>query len=72
MNIYQCMKKAQEIGFDSAKFTAIFPTGMKECKWLDAYMGILTIEGIDDGFVTVCQIDDMFPDLFVSEPYVED
>lgn len=27
MNIYQCEKKAQEIGFDKARFVALFPCG---------------------------------------------
>lgn len=72
MNIYQCQRMAKDIGFDSARFVALFPSGPAECKWLDAYFGFfeVDVEGMRGGFVTVDQIDEMFPDLVVSEPYV--
>ena len=64
MNLYQCQKHAERNGFDSVKFTAHFPAGPKQCQWLDAYFGMFKIEGLtDDNFVTVKQIDDMFPAL---------
>jgi hypothetical protein len=62
MNIYQCQKYAQKNGFDSVKFIAGFPSGPTHCKWLDAYFGLFEAEKID-GFLTVDQIDEMFPDL---------
>lgn len=62
MNIYQCQKWAQKNGFDSAKFFALFPAGIRACTWLDAYLGFFKIEGLD-GFITVDDIDDKFPDL---------
>jgi len=74
MNIYQCQKKAKDIGFDKAKFCALFPSGPKNCKWLDAYMGLIQVDtdGLRDRFLTVDQIDDMFPNLFVSEPFIDE
>lgn len=64
MNIYQCQKHAERNGFDSDTFVAHFPAGPKECQWLDAYFGMFKIKGVtDDSFVTVSQIDDMFPAL---------
>lgn len=73
MNLYQCQEKAKKIGHDKAKFIALFPNGPVVCQWLDAYMGMFTmgIEGFD-GFVMTKQIDEMYPDLIVSEPYIED
>ena len=74
MNLYQCQKRAEEIGFDKAKFVAIFPAGIFHCQWLDAYMGMLKIDvdGMRDGFVMVDEIDKMYPNLIVSEPFVEE
>ena len=64
MNLYQCQKHAERNGFDSDTFVAHFPTGAKECQWLDAYFGMFKIKDLaSDGFVTVSQIDDMFPTL---------
>lgn len=73
MNLYQCQEKAKDIGFDKAKFVAMFPAGPIECQWLDAYMGILKVnaEGLRDRFLMTDQIDQMFPHLEVTEPYVE-
>lgn len=72
MNLYQCEKKAQDIGFDKAKFVALFPSGPIECKWIDAYFGLFSInvDGLRDSFVTTRQIDEMFPSLECSEPYL--
>jgi hypothetical protein len=72
MNIYQCEAKAQQIGYDKSTFIAVFPVGPVQCKWLDAYMGILKIdiEGLRDGFLTTSQLDRVFPDLICSEPRV--
>ena len=73
MNINQCEKKAQEIGYDRAKFVAVFPRGPVECQWLDAYMGILqvNVDGLRDRFIMTSQIDEEYPDLYCSEPFVE-
>jgi len=72
MNLHQCQKKAEEIGFDNAKFWAEFPAGLVECQWLDAYMGVFKInfDGLRDGFLMVKEIDDRFPDLECSELWV--
>jgi len=68
MNIYQCQKWAQKNGFDKAEFYADFPIGKKKCKWLDAYFGFFLVPGfIDKEFLSVDQIDEMFPDL-LCEP----
>lgn len=74
MNLHQCEKMAQEIGFDKAKFVALFPAGPIVCQWLDAYMGILKIDkdGLREGFLFTPQLDEMFPNLYCSAPYVED
>ena len=63
MNLYQCEKYAQKNGFNSVEFIAYFPAGPKVCRWLDAYFGILEIDGVGDGFVRTGDIDMMFPDL---------
>ncbi len=64
MNIYQAQRYAEENDqFQGGKFIAIFPAGPKVCTWLDAYFGMFTIEGIEDGFVMVKQIDDAYPNL---------
>lgn len=70
MNLYQCQKHAEKNGFDSEKFVAVFPSGPKVCTWLDAYFGLFKVEGLGDGFLTVDQIDEMFPDL-KCEPILE-
>ena len=59
MNIHQCEAKAQQIGYDKARFIAVFPVGPVQCQWLDAYMGILKVDadGLRDGFLTTSQID---------------
>lgn len=74
MNLYQCEAKAKDIGYDKAKFTAMFPCGPVQCQWVDAYMGLLTVDvdGLRDGFLMTKQIDERYPDLFCSEPYVEE
>lgn len=73
MNIFQCENKAKDIGFDKAKFVALFPCGPVQCQWLDAYYGFFKadVDGLKDGFLTSGQIDAEYPDLYCSEPYVE-
>ncbi len=63
MDIFECERKAREIGFNSAKFKAVFPSGVFECQWLDAYMGIFKVDadGLRDGFLMSRQVDEMFP-----------
>jgi hypothetical protein len=72
MNIFECERKAQEIGFDRAKFIAVFPCGPVECRWGDAYMGVVFInkEGLRDGFIMTRDIDKAYPGLECSEPYL--
>ena len=66
MNIYQAQRYAKNNGqFQGGKFVALFPAGAKNCEWLDAYMGLVRIEGID-GFLMVDDIDDQFPSLLVQ------
>ncbi len=64
MDIFECERKAREIGFDKATFKAIFPSGIFECRWLDAYMGIFQVDadGLRDGFLMSRQANEMFPD----------
>lgn len=65
MDIYECEREAQKIGFDSAKFKARFPAGVFDCRWLDAYMGlfIVDVEGMRDGFVTTSSMAEQFTDM---------
>ena len=64
MNLYQCQKWAEKNEFDTAEFYAYFPKGMMKCKWLDAYFGMFIIpELTNKEFMTVSQIDEMFPTL---------
>lgn len=52
MNIHQCQEIAKRGGYDKMKFDLVGPKGRKSCKWLDAYMGLFTMEG-SDGFLMV-------------------
>lgn len=72
ISLYQCERRAQEIGFDKATFIAFFPSGPKECQWLDAYMGLFKIDtdGLRDNFVMTRDIDKLFPSLVCTEPRV--
>jgi hypothetical protein len=74
VNLRQCEAKAKKIGFDKAKFVAMFPCGPTNCQWLDAYMGLIKVdlEGLRDGFLTTEQIDSEYPDLVCTEPYVDE
>lgn len=69
MNLFECKNKAQEVGFDSYEFVAYFPVGPVKCRWLDAYMGMFVAyyEDMDQGFLTVNQIHDIFPDIECKE-----
>ena len=67
MNLYQCQKYAEKNGFDSMKFNAHFPTGIRKCQWLDAYFGLFTIEGVtDNSFISVRDVDEAFPSLICT------
>lgn len=73
MNLYQCEEKAKQIGFDKARFVAVFPCGPVQCQWLDAYFGLFKadVDGLREGFLTTKQIDELYPDLYCTEPYVD-
>ena len=45
MTIHQCEMRAQDEGFDTATFDLCGPLGKKSCRWEDAYMGTLEVEG---------------------------
>lgn len=56
MNLIQCEEFAKNNdGFNSLRFLAVFPSGVFQCRWLDAYMGLLTIDGVTDekSFLTI-------------------
>lgn len=61
-NLHQEQRRAKSAGFDKAKFLALFPSGPRQCTWLDAYMGLFRIDGLE-GFVAVNSIDAQLPDL---------
>jgi len=48
-----CQREAEDKGFDSMEFIAIFPAGPTNCKWLDAYMGLFRVdhEDLKEGFL---------------------
>lgn len=50
ITILQCEELAQECAFDGSTFDLCGPTGRRKAKWLDAYMGLFEIEGIN-GFL---------------------
>lgn len=53
MKIHELEAYAQEHGFDSVQFSFINLMGKEiKCQWLDAYMGLFKMEGIE-GFCTV-------------------
>ena len=53
MKIHGLEAYAQEHGFDSVKFSFVNLMGDEvKCKWLDAYMGLFSIEETE-GFITV-------------------
>jgi hypothetical protein len=62
VDIHECERKAQELGFDKCVFNADFPNGTRKCRWLDAHMGLIGIEGLE-GFIMSNDIDGMFPGL---------
>jgi hypothetical protein len=67
MTLKECEYAAQEMPVGRAQFSAKFPAGEKRCIWLDAYMGLLGVEGTK-GFMMTRQIDELFPDLECTEP----
>ena len=62
MSISQCQELAKKIGSNSATFDLVGPNGRMKAKWLNAYMGLFTLEG-RDGFIMVDQIQ-FIPDLY--------
>jgi hypothetical protein len=71
MTIHQLQNLAKQIGFDSLEFYMIGPKGTLKAKWVDAYMGIFSIEGHDDKFVMVRQFefnDDINYELVAPQP----
>lgn len=51
---------AKSNGYDRLAFMALFPSGPRRCQWLDAYMGLVKIDG-EDGFVMVRDLQDALP-----------
>lgn len=49
MSLYECERLARDGGYNSATFDLCGANGRLPCKWLDAYMGLFTIDG-QDGF----------------------
>ena len=49
MTLQECEQFAQDNDcHDSLKFMAKFPSGTFMCKWIDAYYGLMSIEGVTD------------------------
>jgi hypothetical protein len=70
MNINQCQRLAEKIGFDKATFDLCGPKGKLKAKWLDAYMGIFQIAG-QEGFVMTRQFE-FQPDVWCENLMVEE
>lgn len=66
MTLEQCEALAKDVGFNSMRFVAFFPVGAKDCTWLDAYFGLFKVDELGDGFLTVRDTSDMFPDLMCA------
>jgi len=49
ISIVECERLAQDVGYDSTEFYLVGPFGIKQAKWLDAYFGFLTFDGLGDG-----------------------
>lgn len=64
MTLLECERLAEKEGFDKLKFTALFPSGPRMCQWLDAYMGIFQVDGLE-GFLMTNDMREQFPDLLV-------
>lgn len=66
MNIRQCQKLAQEVGYNSMKFRAEFPGGEKKCQWIDAYFGFFVVEGFENEHLQLEKIEQMYPNLICA------
>ena len=77
MSLVECEDRAKDEGFDSATFEVVGPNGRVKAKWLDAYMGIFTVEG-KDGFLMVGDAKHTFRTLglhcenFQTHPYLKE
>ena len=67
ISLKECEELARDIPMGKAVFTAVFPAGPKNCAWLDQYMGLVCVEGVE-GFMMVKDLEAAFPDLKCSEP----
>lgn len=64
MTLHKAERYSEDHHDGKGEFIAFFPSGPKNCCWLDAYMGLFRIEGIE-GFVTTRAAEDHWPDLQV-------
>lgn len=62
MDIFECERKAQDCGYNSATFDLVNKeTGARiAAKWLDAYFGLLQLEG-QDGFIRAKDVAEIGP-----------
>lgn len=69
ISIHECERLAKGLGGTST-FTAEFPVGQKRCEWIDPYMGFVRIDmpELKGKFMTVDQLDGLFPGLKCSVP----
>ena len=52
VSILQCEELAKTFGYNSMEFDLCGPEGMEGAKWLDAYMGLFQLDGLDGFSVT--------------------
>lgn len=52
VTLKECEEYAIKNGFDSIKFRTEFPNGDFLCQWLDAYMGLFKVDGLNGFLMT--------------------
>lgn len=57
---YELEAFAQRENDNNLEFMAAFPSGSRKGRFLDAYMGLITFDGVD-GFLTVRQLSEACP-----------
>ena len=68
MTLHDCERQAQTDGFDRTTFIADFPAQAMLCQWIDAYMGVIIIQGMEPNkCVSTTTLSEMYPSLECSD-----
>lgn len=70
MTLRECERKAQQEGFDSARFELVHNGRIRKVGWLDAYLGMMIFEELPKGFVTIDTAETMFPGAVCQNFYI--